>query len=163
MSSTINFPSLSSSDTPHLKFHQYLDDLVDAAVTATHRPDGLAGYLLTPAAFLIRFGHPYVFPAEPAAEPESVPAAPWQTWRYHEDIRIQTTIDLNTFREKFLAGLDRPILQLFKETVGGNRSRTLEWMITRMQQQFGTASSRQLEAHERSLTQPYKNHIFESK
>jgi hypothetical protein len=71
--------------------------------------------------------YPYVFPAEPAAELDSVPAAPWQTWRYHEDIRIQTTIDLNI---------------------------SLEWMITRLQQQFGTVSSKQLEAYERSLTQP---------
>ena len=155
MTSTTPFPSFSSADHPQLRFSAYLNKLLDEAVNASSRIDGIAGFLLSPAVFLVRFGHAYEFPAERVPQPEAVPAAPWNAWRYHEDLRLATDNNIRDFRTKFLAGLDAPTLKLFEDVVGGNRTRTLEWMVARMTARFGTVSSTQLESFEKLLLEPF--------
>jgi hypothetical protein len=156
MSNIAAFPSFSSLDNPQLRFPQYLNSLIDhAANRCTYRVDGLAGYLLPPATFLAKFGHAYVFPAAREVEPPSIPAANWTTWKHHDDTYVKTANDLQDFRNQFLAGLDLPTLLLFEEVGGGNRNRTLEWMVSRMQIQYGTISAAQFESYDELLAKPY--------
>jgi hypothetical protein len=156
-SATADFPSFSSADNPQMRFRQYLNRLLEQAANHSSRVDGLTGYLLPPAEFLTKFGHAYQFPAERQDEPVPSPAraSVWQAWKHHEEERKQVRIELQAFRLKFIAGLDEPTLQLFEDADGGNLSRTLEWMVSRMREEYGTVTAAQLETFEQQLNTPF--------